>query len=315
MTGYILKRLLLMFIVILGVTLLAFSLVQLAPGDPAEQIAIARYGIEELTPESIEQIRAQEGLDAPVYIQYGRWLGRALHGDLGYSLVDGSPVAEEILYRFPVTLKLALASMVISLLIAIPLGVLSAVKRNSAIDHLSMTGALLGVSMPNFWLALLLILLFSVHLGWLPVCGREGAGSFVLPAITLGTGMAAIITRLTRSNMLDVLGQNYIRTARAKGLAEKIVIGREALKNAMIPVVTVAGLQLAALLEGMVIVETIFALPGVGRLLVDAIFNRDFAMIQGCALFTAAVFVVINLLVDISYAYLDPRIRYEKRGV
>ena len=315
MTGYILKRLLLMFIVILGVTLLAFSLVQLAPGDPAEQIAIARYGIEELTPELIERIREQEGLNAPVYVQYGRWLGHVLQGDLGYSLVDGRPVAEEILYRFPVTLKLALASMVISLLIAIPLGVLSAVKRNSAIDHLSMTGALLGVSMPNFWLALLLILLFSVHLGWLPVCGREGAGSFVLPAITLGTGMAAIITRLTRSNMLDVLGQNYIRTARAKGLAEKIVIGREALKNAMIPVVTVAGLQLAALLEGMVIVETIFALPGVGRLLVDAIFNRDFAMIQGCALFTAAVFVVINLLVDISYAYLDPRIRYEKRGV
>lgn len=315
MTGYILKRLLLMFIVILGVTLLAFSLVQLAPGDPAEQIAIARYGIEELTPELIERIREQEGLNAPVYVQYGRWLGHVLQGDLGYSLVDGRPVAEEILYRFPVTLKLALASMVISLLIAIPLGVLSAVKRNSAIDHLSMTGALLGVSMPNFWLALLLILLFSVHLGWLPVCGREGAGSFVLPAITLGTGMAAVITRLTRSNMLDVLGQNYIRTARANGLAEKIVIGREALKNAMIPVVTVAGLQLAALLEGMVIVETIFALPGVGRLLVDAIFNRDFAMIQGCALFTAAVFVVINLLVDISYAYLDPRIRYEKRGV
>lgn len=302
-----------MLIVILGVTLLTFSLMHLAPGDPAEQIALARYGIEELSPETVEWIRVQEGLDAPIYIQYGKWLNHALHGDLGRSLVDGEAVSKEILHRFPATFQLALMGMIISLLIAIPIGILSAVKQNSAIDYLSMTGALLGVSMPNFWLALLLILLFSVYLGWLPVCGKGGIEHLILPAVTLGTGMAAITTRLTRSSMLEVVGQNYIRTARAKGLAEKLVIRKHAFKNAMIPVVTIIGLQFAFLLEGAVIVETIFAWPGIGRLLVGSIFNRDFAVIQGCALFIAVIFVLVNLVVDVSYAYLDPRIRYERR--
>lgn len=302
-----------MLVIMLGVTLLTFSMMHLAPGDPAEQIAIARYGIEELSQETIEWIRHQEGLDAPVYVQYAKWLNHVIHGDLGRSLITGEPVLDEIIARFPATLQLALASMIISLLIAIPIGILSAVKQNSAIDYLGMTGALLGVSMPNFWLALLLILLFSVHLGWLPVCGRGGIEHLILPALTLGTGMTAITTRLTRSSMLEVLGQNYIRTARAKGLAEGLVIGKHAIKNAMIPVVTVAGLQFAFLLEGAVIAETIFAWPGIGRLLVDSIFNRDFAVIQGCALFIAVIFVLVNLLVDISYAYLDPRIRYERK--
>lgn len=303
-----------MLAIVLGVTVLTFSLMHFTPGDPAEMIAIARYGMEDLTQEGIEWIRIQEGLDAPVWVQYGRWLNHVIHGDLGRSLIDGGLVSKDIMYRFPATLQLALVSMIVSLIIAIPVGILSAVKQNSAMDYLGMTGALIGVSMPNFWLGLLLVLFFSVYLGWFPVCGKGGIEHLILPVVTLGTGMAAITTRLTRSSMLEVLRQNYIRTARAKGLAEKLVIGKHAFKNAMIPVVTIIGLQFAFLLEGTVIVETIFAWPGIGRLLVDSIFARDFAVIQGCALVIATIFVLVNLAVDISYAYLDPRIRYERRA-
>jgi peptide/nickel transport system permease protein len=277
-------------------------------------IAIARYGgTESLNSELIEWIRHQEGLDAPIYVQYAKWLKHIIHGNWGRSLITGEPVLDKILTRFPATFQLALVSMIIYLLIAIPIGILSAVKQNSAMDYLCMTGAILGVSMPNFWLALLLILLFSVHMGWLPVCGKGGIEHLILPAITLGMGMAAITTRLTRSSMLEVLRQNYIRTARAKGLSEKLVIGKHAFKNAMIPVVTIVGLQFASLLEGAVIIETIFAWPGIGRLLVDSIFARDFPMIQGCTLFIAMIVVLANLIVDISYAYLDPRVRYGGR--
>jgi peptide/nickel transport system permease protein len=222
-------------------------------------------------------------------------------------------VLDEILTRLPATVELAIAGMLVSLIIAIPVGIISATKQYSIVDNVSMLGALLGVSMPNFWLGLLLILLFSLHLGWLPVFGRGGIEHLILPAITLGTGMAAITTRLVRSSMLEVLRQDYIRTARAKGLNEKTVIGKHALKNALIPVVTVVGLQFGFLLEGAVIVEVIFAWPGMGRLLVDSIFARDFHVIQGCVLFIAVMFVLFNLLVDISYAYIDPRIRYEAR--
>nr|CBH39678.1 ABC transporter, permease protein [uncultured archaeon] len=314
MLKFIAKRLLLMFVVIVGVTLMAFSIMHFAPGDPAEMIAIARYGMEDVSQEEIERIRAQEGLDAPVYVQYLRWLNHVLHGDLGRSLITGESVLTEFLLRFPATLKLAIASMVVSLLIAIPIGIISATKQYSVIDNVSMVGALIGVSMPNFWLGLLLMLLFSLYLGLLPVCGYGGIKHMILPAITLGTGMAALITRLTRSSMLEVLRQDYITTARAKGLREKVIIYKHALKNALIPVVTVIGLQFGWALEGAVIVETIFAWPGVGKLLVDSIFARDFAMIQGCVLFVAVIFVLVNLMVDISYAYLDPRIRYEKEG-
>jgi len=305
-----------MFIVALGVTIMTFSIMHFAPGDPAEMIAIARYGTEDVSQEEIDWIRAQEGLDAPVHIQYLRWLNHVLHGDLGRSLITGESVLTEFLLRFPATLKLAIASMIVSLLIAIPIGIISATKQYSVTDNVSMIGALIGVSMPNFWLGLLLMLLFSLYLGLLPVCGY-GDGDIkhmILPAITLGTGMAAIITRLTRSSMLEVLKQDYITTARAKGLREKVIICKHALKNALIPVVTVIGLQFGWALEGAVIVETIFAWPGVGKLLVDSIFARDFAMIQGCVLFIAVIFVLVNLMVDISYAYLDPRIRYEKEG-
>ena len=203
--------------------------------------------------------------------------------------------------------------MLVTLIIAIPVGIISATKQHSTVDNISMFGALLGVSMPNFWLGLLLIMFFSVHLGWLPVFGRGGIEHLILPALTLGTGMAAITTRLVRSSMLEVLGQDYIRTARAKGLKEKVVIYNHALKNALIPVVTIVGLQFAFLLEGAVIVEVIFAWPGIGRLLVNSIFARDLPVIQGCILFIAAMFVLVNLLVDISYSYLDPKIHYEAK--
>ncbi len=316
MLHFIIRRLLLMFVVILGATMLTFTIMHFAPGDPAEMIATSRYGVEGLSTETIARIRVEEGLDAPVYVQYLKWLNHVLHGDLGRSLVTGKSVSSEFLARFPATLKLALASMIIALLIAIPVGIISATKQYSVVDNASMVGALIGVSMPNFWLGLLLMLLFALYLGLLPVCGY-GDGSIaylILPAITLGTGMAALTTRLTRSSMLEVLKQDYITTARAKGLREKVVIWKHAFRNALIPVVTIVGLQFAGLLEGVVIVETIFAWPGVGKLLVDSIFERDFAMMQCGILFIAVIFVLVNLTVDILYALLDPRIRYEKGG-
>jgi peptide/nickel transport system permease protein len=312
MLTYILRRLGLMVFILLGVSVITFSIMHLVPGDPAEVIAMERYG-EEITAETIEFVRAEFGLDQPVYLQYFHWLANVLQGDLGYSFRTDRPVLDEILTRLPATLQLALAGMLIALIIAIPVGIISATRQYSAVDNIGMFGALLGVSMPNFWLGLLLIMFFSVHLGWLPVFGRGGIEHLILPAITLGTGMAAITTRLIRSSMLEVLGQDYIRTARAKGLKEKVVIYKHALKNAMIPVVTIVGLQFAFLLEGAVIVEVIFAWPGIGRLLVDSIFARDFMLIQGCILFIAAMFVLVNLLVDLSYAYLDPKIRYEAK--
>ncbi|MCL0105894.1 ABC transporter permease [Thermodesulfovibrionales bacterium] len=312
MLTYIIRRLGLMVFIMLGVSVITFSMIHLVPGDPAEVIATERYG-EEITAETIEHVRRELGLDQPVYVQYARWLINVLQGDLGYSFRTDRPVLDEILTRLPATFQLALAGMLVALIIAIPVGIVSATRQYSAVDNISMFGALLGVSMPNFWLGLLLILFFSVHLGWLPVFGRGGIEHLILPSITLGTGMAAITTRLIRSSMLEVLKADYIRTARAKGLKEKVVIYKHALKNAMIPVVTIVGLQFASLLEGAVIVEVIFAWPGIGRLLVDSIFARDFMLIQGCILFIAAMFVLVNLLVDISYAYLDPKIRYEAK--
>ncbi|MCD5425500.1 MAG: ABC transporter permease [Methanosarcinaceae archaeon] len=310
MLKYILKRIFYMICVLLGVTILTFSLLHLVPGDPAEMIAIERYG-EEVTADVIEHVRIELGLDKPLHIQYLRWLGNVLQGDLGYSSRTDRPVFDEIKMRFPATLELAIAGMFVSLIISIPIGIISAIKQYSAIDNASMFIALIGVSMPNFWLGLLLILFFSVHLGALPVFGRGGIEHLILPAITLGTGMAAITARLMRSSMLEVLTQDYIRTARAKGLSEKIVIGKHALKNALIPVITIIGLQFAALLDGVVIIEVIFAWPGIGRLLVDSVFARDIPVIQAGVLFSAILITAANLLVDISYAYLDPKIRYE----
>ncbi|MGB2842751.1 MAG: nickel ABC transporter permease [Halobacteriota archaeon] len=312
MLKYILKRLLLVFVVVLGVTVVTFSAMHLAPGDPAEMIAVARYG-EDLTQEEIEWVRATEGLDAPVYIQYLGWLEHVLRLDLGKSLITYEDVLGEILTRIPATLELAISSLILSLLIALPTGIISAIRKNTIVDNACMTGALLGVSMPNFWLGLLLIWLFALSLGLLPSFGYGSIKHLILPTITLGTSMAAITTRLTRSSMLDVLNQDYIVTAKAKGLDERTILLKHALKNAMLPVITFVGLQLGFLLGGAVIVETIFAWPGIGRLLVDSIYARDFALIQGCVLFIAVIFALSNLAVDILYAYLDPRIRYEKK--
>lgn len=312
MISYILKRLALLIIVVFGVTIATFMLMNIAPGDPAEMVAIARYGLENLTVEEVEKIRISEGLDAPVWNQYFYWLSHIVQGDFGRSLVTGDLVLQEIMVRAPATLLLSLASLAVSLLVAIPAGIISAVKQNSPVDYIARIGAMLGASMPNFWLALLLILLFSVTLGWFPVFGYGKFQHLVLPAVTLGTGMAAVTTRLTRSSMLEVLKQDYIITARSHGISERSIIFRHSLKNAFIPVITVVGIQLGHLLEGTVIVESIFAWPGLGKLLVDSIYARDYALIQACVLLFAICFVVINLLVDILYVILDPRIRYGK---
>jgi peptide/nickel transport system permease protein len=256
------------------------------------------------------------GLDKPVYIQYFTWLESVLHGNLGYSYQSKRPVIDTILPRFHATLKLAIVSLIISLMISIPIGIISAIKQYSTIDNVSMVGALLGVSMPNFWQGLLLILLFAITLGWLPVAGYGDHGDLehmILPAITLGTSSAAITTRLMRSTMLETINQDYIQAARAKGLSERVVIGKHALKNALIPVVTMIGLNFAYLLDGSVVVETIFAWPGIGLLMVESIYMRDYPMIQGCILFVAIIFIFVNLMVDILYTYLDPRIRYETK--
>lgn len=312
MLRYIIRRLAALLIVALGATLLTFFIMHLAPGDPAEMVALARYGQENLTRESIELVRQGEGLDKPIFIQYGRWLLHIVKGEWGNSLSTGEPVLEEILARFPHTLQLTLAALMISLLISLPLGILAAVKHNTVTDYLAMSIALLGVSVPAFWLGLLFMLLFGLYLSWLPVCGYGSLRHLILPALTLGCSMAAITTRLTRANMLDVMEQEYIISARARGIRERDILARHALKNAFIPVVTMLGIQAGHLLEGAVVIETVFAWPGLGKLLVDSIFARDFALIQGCVLFFAALVVIANLLVDISYLYLDPRIRFER---
>jgi peptide/nickel transport system permease protein len=298
--------------VMLGVTALMFGLVHLAPGDLAEMIAQSRYG-SDIGQDQVDAIRMREGLLSPIPVQYLQWLIGVVQGNLGRSLANGRPVSDEVSRNFFPTLRLALASLLISLSIAVPIGIFSATRKNSIIDHVGMTLACIGASLPNFWLALLLILFFSLKIGWFPVFGAGGIEHMVLPALTLGTGLAAMTTRMTRSSILDVLEQNYIRTARGRGLGEGRVIGKHALRAAMIPVITVLGLQFAHLLEGAVIVETIFARPGMGKLLVDSIFARDFTMVQGCALAIAGSVALLNLLVDISYVFLDPRIRYGER--
>ncbi len=310
MGRYLAKRLLYLLPVMLGVSIVTFGLINLAPGDPAE--LILRSGGVEPTREAVEALREELGLNDPVYIQYGRWVWNAAQLNLGKSFRTGRPVAEEILSRFPATLELTFAAMVFMVCLALPAGIFSALYRHAFLDHLSRLGALFGASLPGFWLGLVLIYFFAVKLGLLPVMGRGGLKHLVLPAVTLGFGLAAVYARTLRAGMLDVLGQDYIRVARAKGLKEKWVIGRHALKNALLPAVTLLGMSFGHLLGGAVIVETIFAWPGVGKFAVDSIFNRDYPVIQGYALFMAVVFVLVNLLVDISYVFLDPRIRLER---
>ena len=305
MYGYLVRRLVLTVPVLLGVAILVFAIVRLIPGDPATAIAGPQA-----TDAFIAQIAEQYHLNEPLYVQFGLFLRDLLVGDLGDSTFSRRPVMVELAERFPRTIQLTLAAMAVAMAIGIPAGIMSARRRNSIFDNLSMIVALLGVAAPVFWLALMLQLLFSVRLGWFPTTGTGTPAHLVLPAITLGMSTAGLIARVTRSSMLEVLRMEYVQTARAKGLSERDVIYGHALKNAMIPVVTVVGLQFGILLGGAVLTESVFAWPGVGRLLVDSILSRDYPVVQGTVLVLAATFVVINLIVDLLYAVLDPRIRY-----
>ena len=308
MGRYVIRRLLWAIPVMFVVSLFTFSLIHIAPGDPAILMAMSRYGTE-VTPEQIEWIGKEMGLDAPIHVQYLIWMGHLFHGDLGNSIRTDQPVVSELLIRIPVTLQLGITAIIISLLISIPLGIISAVKQYSLFDNIVLTCTLALISFPGFWLALLFVLIFSVKLGLLPVCGRGGIEHIILPVATLALGMCAFTTRLTRTSMLEVLRQDYIRTARAKGLTERIIVLRHALKNALIPVVTHTGIKLTRIFQAAVVIETIFAWEGIGKLMVDSCFARDFPMMQGCILLIAGAFVLINLIVDISYLYFDPRIR------
>ncbi len=281
-------------------------MVRLAPGDPAQLLAG-----EFATPETLADIRQRFGLDQPWHVQLGLYAANVVRGDLGQSVRTRKPVTYELRQYFPNTLRLTLGAMLVALLIGIPAGIIAATRPGTIFDLLAMLGALIGVSMPVFWFGLMAILIFSVQLGWFPVAGTGTLWHLVLPAITLGTGTAAILARMTRSAMLEVLSQDYIRTARAKGLAGRVVVFKHALRNALIPVVTITGLQFGGLLEGAVITETVFAWPGIGQLLVGSILARDYPVVQGAVLLIAMVFILINLIVDLLYGAIDPRIRYD----
>jgi peptide/nickel transport system permease protein len=308
MRSYIIRRLLLTLPVLLGVSTLVFLFIHLIPGDPV-QVMLG----ESARTADVEKLRIGLGLDKPLPEQYWLFMKGLATGQLGNSIHTGQPVLVSILNRLPATLQLAASSMCVALLISIPLGVISASKQYSALDNGSMFFALLGISMPNFWLGPLLILLFSVHLGWLPVSGRGDWQHLILPAITLGTALAAILTRMTRSSMLEILHDDYITTARSKGVRESIVIFKHALRNALIPVITIIGFQVGALLSGALITETVFAWPGLGRLTIKAIQTRDYPLVQGCVLVISLSYVFVNLITDLTYAWVDPRIRFEKK--
>ena len=335
MWSYVLRRLMGLIPVLFGITLLVFLFLQLIPGDPAQAILGERG-----TPEQLEALREKLGLNKPLYVQYLTFVKNILTGDLGTSAVSTIPVAEELKRRWPATFELALAATLVAVVFGIPVGILAAVRKNSLLDTLSMSLSLVGVSMPVFWLGLLLVYFFAVNLHWLPTGGRlstdlaidfrpitgflvldgmlalkpevlmDALRHLILPALTLGTIPLAILTRITRSAMLEVLSQDYVRTARAKGLAERQVILKHALKNALLPVVTLVGLQFGTLLGGAILTETIFSWPGIGSYIYEGILNRDYPVVQAGVLVVATVFVLVNLLVDLSYALLDPRIQY-----
>jgi ABC-type dipeptide/oligopeptide/nickel transport system permease component len=303
MRTFLVRRLLQSLVVLLGVSFVVFFILFLT-GDPAAVLLPP-----EASAEDIRLFRERMGFDDPFFVQYGRFLAGALRGSFGESIRHGEPAFDLVVERMPATFELAGAALLIALCLAIPAGIVSAVRRNSVLDYVATVVALLGQSMPTFWLGIMLILLFSVQLQWLPSSGRGELRHLVLPAITLGLFTTARITRLTRSGMLEVLNQDYIRTARAKGVANPPVVWKHALKNAAIPIVTIVGIELGTLLGGSVITETIFAWPGVGRLSVQAIYNRDYPVVQAAVFLLATTFVMVNLFVDVLYTYLDPRIR------
>lgn len=304
MYKYIIKRILSLIPVIIGVTLIVFMILKIAPGDPVRMI----LG-EMATPEQVQQLTEEMGLDKPLIVQYGKYMFNLIKGDMGISYSTKAPVAEEVFSRFPYTLKLSLVSIVFSILLAIPLGIIAAVKQNTIIDNVSMFIALIGVSMPMFWLALLLMLVFSLKLGWFPVSGANTWDSIILPAVALGFMNMALIARTTRSSLLETIRQDYIRTALSKGVPYKTVIKKHAFKNALIPTITVIGLQIGNLLGGAVLAETVFAWPGIGRLMVQAISGRDVPMVLGCIIVFTISISIVNLLVDLLYGFVDPRIK------
>ncbi|MBX3070852.1 MAG: ABC transporter permease [Thermomicrobiales bacterium] len=314
MIAYLIRRLLHSIVVVAGVATIAFALLHFIPGDPVDAI----LGVES-TPAAREALRHDLGLDRPLLTQYVAWWGEVLRGDLGESVMTGQSVSQLIRQRLPTTIPLAVLSMSIALAIAVPAGILSAIKRNTWVDGLVSMIAFAGLSLPGFWLGALLILGFSVHWRIFPPGGYvsvfqdpiDGLRHLVLPAIALGTTFAAVLTRMIRSSLLEVLGKDYIRTARAKGQVERRILIRHALRNALIPAVTIIGVQAGFLLSGALVIEQIFSLPGIGRLTVQAVFDRDFPLLQGCIIVIALIFVVANLITDLIYVYLDPRISYQ----
>ncbi len=334
MFNYIIKRLLALIPILIGVAIIVFLIVHLIPGDPAQTMLGERA-----SDEALAKLREDMGLNDPLPVQFWRYVKDLLRGDLGRSIMSNNPVSEELSQRFPATLELSFFAIMFAVFVGVPAGIFASINQNSWFDNLSMLIALMGVSMPIFWLGLMFIWLFAVELGWFPPSSRIGVGleftpmtnlyvidsiiqlnfaafkdvihHLFLPAVALGTIPMAIIARMTRSSMLEVLKKDYIRTAYAKGLKRKMVIFKHALKNAMVPIITVVGLQFGVLLGGAVMTETIFSWPGLGKYLVDAIYARDFPIVQGGILFFAGVFVMVNLIVDLSYALVDPRIQYE----
>lgn len=311
MYRYVIKRILMLIPVIIGISFLVYFVIDLAPGDIIGQIAP-----EDATVQEIAALRTEYGFDQPIVIRYINYMKGMVHGDLGTSYITGKDVFQSYMERLPATLILAFASIFVSIVISIPLGIISAIHQGTWKDNMTAVIALLGLSMPNFWLGLLLIIVFSLHLGLLPSGGSGSILHIILPAITVGTGLTAMLTRTTRSSMLDVIRQDYLRTARAKGVSEKKVINKHALKNALIPIITVIGTQLGACLGGAVITETVFAWPGVGRLILDSVNSRDIPMVTGCIIMKTITISIILLIVDLLYAVVDPRIKaqYAKGG-
>jgi peptide/nickel transport system permease protein len=307
MHRYLIRRLLLTIPVLLGVATLVFSLIHFIPGDPAQ----AMLG-EGAAPEDVAQLRERLGLDRPMLVQYGSFLEGLMRGDLGVSLRNDQPVLQQILERMPATAELAFASMAVAVLIALPLGIIAAVWRGTAVDYSAMTLSLVGISVPNFWLGPLLAIVFAVELGWLPVGGRGTLAHLVLPAATLGAALAAILARMTRASLLEELREPYVLAARAKGVSRTRAVLHHALRNSLIPIVTILGLQFGVVLTGAVITETIFAWPGIGRLLIQSISFRDYPTVQGCVLLIAVTYVGVNLITDLTYGFLDPRIRVDR---
>lgn len=305
MLRYIAQRLAAAAVTIWVATVAVTLLIHAVPGDPV-RIMYAKF---QSTPEQLEAVRTSLGLDQPIHVQYAMYLGRLAEGDLGRTIVGDQPVLDVLLARFPATLTLAVASLAIAILVGMPLGFLAAYKRGSWVDIGAMLVAIVGVSMPHFWLGLLLLFFFALQLGWLPVAG-SGIANLALPALTLGLANAAVLARLTRSAMIDIFDQDFVRTAQAKGLPRTVVLYRHALRAGLVPIVSMLGLQFAYLMGGAIVVENVFAWNGVGRLAIEAVFARDYPLIQGFILFFASIVVIVSVIIDVLYAFLDPRIRY-----